>query len=166
MGLIDADELREYMEKHCEFCKRSLRIYEYLQGRCELCPMSQVYYLIDPEAGLKTHDKAVQLHLEKRSDGEKILDLCQFEWGHQKEKPLTRFYVNLCGGEEEMIEMQLEDASIERNERVDYEHVTDRNGHSYNLIKGFRKSLTLTFSGYMPNNGYGWECDKNEKADP
>lgn len=68
MRLIDADELRKYMERHCEFCKRHLRIYEYLQGRCELCPMSQVYALIDPEAGLKTHDEA------KRSDGEKIVD--------------------------------------------------------------------------------------------
>lgn len=71
MRLIDADELREYMERHCEFCKRRLRIYEYLQGRCELCPMSQVYALIDPEAGLKTHDEAVQIHLEKRSDEER-----------------------------------------------------------------------------------------------
>lgn len=57
MRLIDADELREYMERHCEFCKSRLRIYEYLQGRCELCPMSQVYALIDPEAGLKTQTR-------------------------------------------------------------------------------------------------------------
>lgn len=57
MRLIDADELREYMERHCEFCKSCLRIYEYLQGRCELCPMSQVYALIDPEAGLKTQTR-------------------------------------------------------------------------------------------------------------
>lgn len=57
MRLIDADELREYMERHCEFCKNRLRIYEYLQGRCELCPMSQVYALIDPEAGLKTQTR-------------------------------------------------------------------------------------------------------------
>ena len=84
MRLIDADELREYMERHCEFCKKCLRIYEYLQGRCELCPMSQVYALIDPEAGLKTHDEAVQIHLEKRSDEERLSYMQGYKAGIEK----------------------------------------------------------------------------------
>ena len=53
--LIDANELRKNMEKHCEWCKRCLSLYADLKGRCELCPMSQVFSWIDPEAGIKEY---------------------------------------------------------------------------------------------------------------
>lgn len=59
MALIDADELRKNMEKHCEWCKRCLSLYTDLKGRCELCPMSQVFSWIDPMADQPTEEKTV-----------------------------------------------------------------------------------------------------------